>query len=160
MSFDLQERFLATPEFRDAATLALYSPIFNEVYTEKVAGTCRNVAKRLAYPRVSGDTLEFVELGERDGLEPGAYGILEPAGGCALSLSDIDLVLIPGVAFDLHGRRLGYGKGYYDRALTGHPKGLLLVGFAFELQVVERLPEDPHDVRIDLLVTEERIIRF
>lgn len=160
MSFDLQDRFLSSPEFRNADLVALYSPIFNEVFTEKVAAASRLAAKRIAYPRVLGDTLEFVELKEGESLKPGAYGILEPPGESPLLLRDIDLVVIPGVAFDLSGRRLGYGKGYYDRAVVSRSKHTRLVGFSFELQVVEHLPEDPHDVRIDLLFTEERVIRY
>ena len=91
---------------------------------------------------------------------PGRFGIPEPEGGSPVSLSELDLMVVPGVGFDLHGHRLGYGRGYYDRVLAGESRRPTLVGLCFEQQVVDRLPRDPHDVCVDLLITEQHSWRF
>jgi 5-formyltetrahydrofolate cyclo-ligase len=160
LSWLVQERVLALPEFIAASCLALYSPIMNEVFTEEILVQANRMGKRVAYPRVRGDRLEFVLAGHRKDLVPGAFGILEPSRGEPLALAEIDLMIVPGVAFDTNGHRLGYGKGFYDRALHALPGPTMLAGLCFELQVVARLPAEDHDIRIDLLVTENRILDF
>jgi 5-formyltetrahydrofolate cyclo-ligase len=159
-SLQVQARLLGLPEFAVAACLALYSPIANEVFTEAVFDAARQLGKRIAYPRVAGAELEFFAVEDRRELGPGTFGVLEPKGGRQVPLAAIDLVVIPGVAFDLHGHRLGYGKGFYDRTFGAESDKPLLAGFAFELQVMERLPKERHDVRLDLLITEERVVDF
>ncbi len=90
---------------------------------------------------------------------PGYCGIPEPTLSCAVVLpQDIDWVLVPGVAFDTAGRRLGYGGGFYDRLLPLFPSRTARVAGAFDLQLVERVPAAPHDLAIDTIVTETRTI--
>ena len=72
--------------------------------------------------------------------------------------TEIDLVVVPGVAFDAAGRRLGRGRGHYDATLAGLPAGAARIGLAFELQLVPEIPEEPHDVRLDAVVTEARVL--
>jgi 5-formyltetrahydrofolate cyclo-ligase len=109
-------------------------------------------------------------------VEPGAFGIPEPKGEFVrkVEVDAIDLFILPGVAFDIHGNRLGYGEGYYDRILgrkgrghsalphagaeTGARIGVPLVGLAFELQLVDSIPFSVHDVRVHRIVTENRVI--
>ncbi len=76
-----------------------------------------------------------------------------------LEIGDVDLVLVPGLAFDPNGNRLGRGKGYYDRLLSQSSSRTALVALAFEEQILERLPVEPHDVKMDYIVTENRVIR-
>lgn len=156
----IQQRFLAGTAYRRAVTLGLYSPLHNEVETGLVAGRCLVDGKRLCYPRVNGDELEFVAVGDLADLTPGAYGILEPGSGAVLPWEEIDLLVIPGVAFDLHGHRLGYGRGYYDRALARCRPDMERVGLAYQFQVVEQLPADGHDMRMTRVVTEENELLF
>lgn len=160
LSLLIQERFLDSSAYRQAGSIGLYSPVMNEVQTELVARRCLADAKRLAYPRVEGASLRFVEVSGLAQLAPGAFGILEPIGNRPLSFNELDLLVIPGIAFDAAGNRLGYGKGYYDRALDVCLPGLERVGFAYEFQVVEQLPAAAHDCRLTRLVTEQRMLRF
>lgn len=156
----IQRRLLETTEFQGAAVVALYSPILNEVFTEELFRAARQAGKVVAYPRVRGEGLEFIATAEADDLRHGAFNVLEPIGERTIPLDALDLVVVPGVAFDRGGHRLGYGKGYYDRVL--HPKGggRLLIGLCFELQLVDALPAEAHDVAMDLLITEERVLRM
>ena len=92
-------------------------------------------------------------------LEPGAFGIREPLPSrCApASLDEVDFVLVPGVVFDARGGRIGHGAGYYDRLLARCGPGTRLVAAAFEVQVVDEVPMEPHDRRVALVVTELRV---
>ena len=90
---------------------------------------------------------------------PGYRGIPEPAAELPrVAIEDVDWVLVPGVAFDIHGRRLGYGGGYYDRLLALLRPGVLRVAGAFDLQVVAQVPAAPHDLIVDVIVTESRML--
>ena len=88
-------------------------------------------------------------------LSPGRFNVLEPKAGCpSVPLNQLDLVFVPGVAFDFNGRRLGRGKGFYDRLLA-EVRGYKC-GVAFEVQVIAAVPEEPHDVRVDSILTPAR----
>jgi len=160
LSLLIQRRFLGGAAYRQAGCVSLYSPCLNEVQTELVARHCLADGKRLAYPRTVGGALQFVEVSGPEELVPGAFGIPAPVGERVLSLVELDLVVMPGVAFDAAGHRLGYGKGYYDRTLAGCPATLERIGFAYEFQLVERLPAADHDCRLTQLVTELRTLCF
>ena len=94
-------------------------------------------------------------------MTPNHFGILQPPLETArlIPTAAIPLFLVPGLAFDPAGRRLGYGLGFYDRAFADAAPGALKVGLAFELQILESVPADPHDVPMDFVVTEDRVIR-
>lgn len=160
LSLLVQTRFLASAAYRRARCIGLYSPVLNEVHTEMVARQCLADGKRLAYPRVRELALQFVEVTTPESMAPGAFGIFEPTGEGLVSLSELELLVLPGVGFDLAGNRLGFGKGYYDRALADAPATLVRVGFAYEFQVVEQLPVAAHDCRLELLFTEQRMLCF
>ena len=160
LSLLIQARFLDSAAYRQAGSIGLYSPVLNEVQTELVARCCLADGKRLSYPRVKGMALEFVAVSGLGDLAPGTYGIPEPTGERLVPYPELELLVVPGVAFDLSGHRLGYGKGYYDRALSACLPVLERVGFAYEFQVVEQLPAAAHDCRLTRLVTEQRILRF
>jgi len=159
-SLAVQRRLSTLPEFAQARTVALYSPIHNEVATDRLLAWCLADGKRTLYPRVVGDQLEFVEAGSLGELARGCFGVLEPCGGQVVAPAEIDLLLVPGVGFDRSGHRLGYGKGFYDRALQAEHPGTLRVGIGFDFQLVDQLPAEAHDVRLQLLVTESNIYRF
>lgn len=159
LSLRAQENVSRTDEFVQARRVALYSPIRNEVCTAHLFTVARQAAKQIVYPRMCGERLEFLLVASLDELVPGGMGVLEPVGGTELGLHEIDLMVLPGVAFDHHGHRLGYGRGFYDRVLGGQERRPCLLGLGYEQQVVERLPRDPHDVQVDLLVTELQVRR-
>lgn len=160
LSLLIQTRFLDSSAYRQAGCIGLYCPMLNEVQTELLARRCLADGKRLSYPRIKGALLEFVAVSGLGELAPGSYGIPEPTGEHLVPYPELELLVVPGVAFDLSGHRLGYGKGYYDRALALCGPVLERVGFAYEFQVVAQLPADPHDCRLTRLVTEQRILHF
>lgn len=160
LSHAVQQRFLGSDVFRKAGCLALYSPIHNEVDTAEVARQAIIDGKLLVYPRVQGAVLEFIVVHHLDELVPGYMGVLEPTGREVVSTTVVDVLVVPGVAFDLAGYRLGYGQGYYDRALAACRRNCLKVGFAYEQQLVATLPTEGHDESLSALMTENRIIEF
>ncbi|APG28643.1 5-formyltetrahydrofolate cyclo-ligase [Syntrophotalea acetylenivorans] len=154
-SLQIQQRLLQSAEFQSAAAVALYSPILNEVFTEQLFRAARIAGKLIAYPRVRGADLEFVQVAEAADLVPGSFGVLEPTGDQLLSPADLDMVVVPGVGFDRQGGRLGYGKGFYDRGLHCFRRPGYLVGLCFELQLLDKLPAENHDVHMDIIITEK-----
>ena len=151
----------AMPAFLESQTVMLYLALPQEVQTKALLAECHRKAKRVAIPVVTPHGLYAAQL--RPGqvkLEPGPFGVLEPTTGAAIiSPDDIDCVLVPGVAFDGRGARLGFGKGYYDRFLCRLPATAHVCGLAFSLQIVERVPDMPHDVRMQWLVTDQGVRR-
>jgi 5-formyltetrahydrofolate cyclo-ligase len=159
-SSKIQQRFLRTDLFRCAKNLVLYSAVHNEVATDAVASQALDEGKLLIYPRIKGDGLEFVTVQNLSDLLPGAFGILEPRGDTLVPIEKIDLIVVPGVVFDRVGHRLGYGRGFYDRALAACRADCLKVGFAYDSQVVESLPAADHDKTLTVLMTESRMLEF
>lgn len=150
----------ALPSFARAATVGLYAPMGAEVDTAELGRLSTSAGKRIAYPRVTtGERrLAYAEC-ESGALVGGALRTREPPAGCReVPLDELDLVVVPGVAFDARGRRLGRGGGYYDATLTALRPGAARVGLAFELQIVDAIPEEPHDAPLDAVVTEARIV--
>ena len=157
----IQARVLETPFYRSADAIALYSSVQNEPATEELRDHSLHVGKRVFYPRlVSNRSLEFVEIKSVTELIPGKLGIPEPIGDKVLSHCDeVDLLLIvPGVAFDDHGNRLGRGHAWYDRVIRQWGSRATPVGLAYEFQVVDCVPVDPWDQKVLFLFTQERFI--
>ena len=157
----IADRLCTQALFHQARRILLYSPDDNEVDTEELWRAARRWGIAVYYPRVTLDKqqVEFVRRHDNEPLIPGVFDILVPLGEDRLtSVVSTDLVLIPGLGFDRAGHRLGRGRGYYDRALRGVLAGALRVGLAHECQVVAHIPVDPHDERVDYIVTEKRLI--
>ena len=155
-----QQRLSELELFRQAACIALYSPIQQEVDTELLFAKARVAGKRVLYPLVCGDTLQFREVSETGQRAAGAFGILEPCSfGEDHSLETADLIVVPGVAFDLLGHRIGFGKGYYDRCLSQHQKHGALVGLCHDFQLLDKIPAEGHDIRMQYVVTDTRVIQ-
>jgi len=157
-SLELQRRFLALPEYHRARVIALYSPIQHEAQTTLVAHEALSAGKSLLYPAVEGEDIQFRRVASLSELVPGRFGILEPTGEPCRPC-DADLIVVPGVAFDMFGRRIGYGKGYYDRSLHLLEGSGKLVAFCYDFQLSEAIVGEPHDVTMDLIVTELRVVR-
>lgn len=162
LSLKAQKRFLDSTFFREAGKISLYCSFQNEVLTDEIFEEARILGKEVYYPRVvaSGGkgVLEFFRVGNLAELSPGAYEIPEPPGHAEpVSPDSFDLIVVPGVAFDGQGGRLGFGKGYYDMALSG--AGGRKVALAYEFQVLkEQIPVEPHDVTVSAIVTDGRVI--
>lgn len=149
--------FGASAIFRDARQVILYSPTENEVDTEAIWQHARQQDKRVYYPRLTAgrQEIEFVLRSEGQPLVPGAFGIPVPQGDELLAgVTAADVVVTPAVAFDRAGRRLGRGRGYYDRAFRSVLAGALRVGVAYAFQIIDEVPSDIRDERVDYVVTE------
>jgi len=154
------ERLASLPAWAAARTVALYAPVGAELDTAEIARRARAAGKRLAWPRLGpgAQAMEFAAC-EPEQLVAGPFGTREPPSGIpALPPGELHLVLVPGVAFDAAGRRLGRGRGHYDATLAALPGATARVGLAFESQLVPAVPVEPHDARLDALVTERRVL--
>ena len=159
-SFLIQRSFLETDEFLRARGVVVYASIHKEVDTEEIVRASLESGKKVAFPAVVHHGLVFREVADLSSLKKGTFGIMEPCSTHRhFELEEADVFVVPGVAFDLQGHRIGYGKGYYDRALHRLEGQGKLVGFCYDFQLVDRLPGEPHDVRMDLILTEKRVIR-
>ncbi|MGE9295850.1 MAG: 5-formyltetrahydrofolate cyclo-ligase [Puniceicoccales bacterium] len=154
----IASRLMSLPEFQQAKSILFYVSFGEEVDTHDIMSRCFEDKTVLA-PRVNGEVLHIHQLTSLDDLEPGAFGIPEPkAETPEVDPAKAEIVIVPGAAFDLHGNRIGYGKGYYDRLLGG--VSALKIGLAFDRQLVEYIEPESHDIPMDLLVTTERLVDF
>jgi 5-formyltetrahydrofolate cyclo-ligase len=152
----------ARDDFAAASTVLLTLPFGSEWDSMALLLAALERGKAVVLPRVNATarTLELCRLTEpsRDVL-PGYRGIREPQSHCALIAADaIDWVLVPGVAFDTAGHRLGYGGGYYDRLLPQLRSDAARIAGGYEMQLVDRVPAAPHDVPVQALATETRTL--
>jgi 5-formyltetrahydrofolate cyclo-ligase len=153
-------RLESLPAWIAARTVSLYAAMGAEVETAEVARRAVSAGKRVVWPRLapSGRAMEFAAC-PVDDLVPGPARALEPpASAPAVPASEVDLIAVPGLAFDVQCRRLGRGRGHYDATLALLPRSAFRAGLAFEPQVVQEVPAEPHDERLDAVVTEARIL--
>ncbi len=153
----------SAPEFSAARTIFFFISFRSEVSTEPMIRQALSEGKRVCLPYTYPETRGMIAsqiTDFDDDLEPGNYGILEPRADKVRDVppKELDLIITPGVAFDETGGRLGYGGGYYDRFFTARREGCPLVALAFEMQLVKKVPRDGHDLPVDLIVTERRVI--
>jgi 5-formyltetrahydrofolate cyclo-ligase len=135
-----------------ARAIAVYAASRNEIDPAASVERLRSRGAIVRYPRVDGEQLAFVAA-RADELVPGAFGIAAPpAEAAAVSPEDLDVVLVPAIAFDRSGYRLGYGRGYYDRALAAAPHALR-IGLAHAFQIIDTVPRRDGDEPVDLIVT-------
>ena len=146
------------PYYKRAEKIALYYPIQNEVKTEGIFTNAWENGKKACLPRIDGSILRFHEIDDHRSLTSGKFGIFEPTlESPEISTEDIDLVIIPGVAFDYSGGRIGYGMGYYDRTLKGVSRERI-VALGYSFQVLERIPSTDADTSLGFVITERGII--
>jgi len=159
----IKQKLFTLPEFVRAKTILFYVSTKDEVETKNMIKEALNLGKRVVVPisDVKNKKLILSELKNLDELEPGAFNILEPKKQFfrPVSPEDIDLVIVPGVAFDERGNRIGYGMGFYDRFLRSLKKRVPVVGLAYDFQIVDNIPVDDKDVTVDKAVSEERVIK-
>jgi 5-formyltetrahydrofolate cyclo-ligase len=149
----------ALPEYRAARSVGLYAALPDEVPTRPLFEGIRRSGRTALLPRIAGVRLEFVPVERWEDLVPGRYGVLAPPSARAAA-STIDLVLVPGRAFDPEGRRLGRGGGHYDRTFAAEMGGRpVLIGIAYEVQMVDDVPHAAHDRRVSAVVTERGVHR-
>jgi len=159
-SAQIMKRLFELEEFKRAKTVLFYASKSDEVQTLGMIEEALALGKRVAVPItiVEGRNLALGEIRSVKALAPGAFNVPEPVEYVPVNPNLVDLVVVPGVAFDERGDRIGHGMGYYDKLLGQMHMGAKFVGLAFELQIVDDVPEERHDIRVHKIVTEKRVI--
>jgi len=156
------ERIEALPMFTAARMLMLYLSLPGEADCTPLILRRFQLGRPVCVPRVDWTrrTMEAVQIASlaESELDVGKHGVRAPRTGTAIARSHIDAVIVPGMAFDVRGWRLGRAGGFYDRFLAGLAPGTLTIGLAFDCQIVDELPVAPHDVPVRMVVTERRVI--
>lgn len=146
---------------RDADTVMSYIPFRNEVDTCSLFSELWDKGKRVVIPACDVENIALIpsQINSMEDLKPGTWGILEPKPECLRPVDpgEIDLVIVPGVAFDSFGNRLGYGGGYYDRFIPRLKPDTLKIAVAFKMQIVEHLVPGEYDQPMDMVITEEYV---
>lgn len=159
------QQVLKTPEYEEADNILLYADFNHEVMTKELFDYAVLNKKRVYFPKCSdsGNKMEFYQIVSVKQLSRGKYGILEPPVEREYCFSyrkeEDTLAIIPGVAFDMQGYRIGYGKGFYDSYLKNRMQ-MTFMALAYSNQIVETIPHERHDIRMDKVVTEEIIYSF
>ena len=152
----IQRQVSRLEAFHAAGVVCCYVSLSYEVETRQLIAQMLKSGKRVVVPRVNAQDVELCELRdpERE-LAPGAFGVLEPSREACrrVDSSALDLALVPGVAFDRHGNRLGQGGGYFDRLLARLPGTTATVGLCFDFQLLDHLPTDPHDQAVQAVLS-------
>lgn len=149
MSEDICSKVLALASWQEAGTLLLYYPLPDEVDVRLLIKDAFESGKKVLLPVVKGDELELRLYEGEASLKEGAFGIMEPTGPlfAPIHYDEIELAIIPGMAFDSAGHRLGRGKGYYDRLLP-NLRDAKLIGVCFPFQFLEEVPAEAHDISV------------
>lgn len=157
----ITESLLALPEFRQAKRVMMYFPLKNEAGTSELVKKTLEMGKEVFLPKTDFGKRLIVptRVSSPEALERTAQGLVEPKDGQAARASELDLIIVPGVAFDRQGNRIGMGRGFYDLLLRKVSRKVKLVGLCFEENLEESLPVESHDVKMDLIVTDKQVIR-
>jgi 5-formyltetrahydrofolate cyclo-ligase len=159
----IESRLFEFANFLEAHIVMLYIERENEVRTQEILRRAYGFGKIVVLPLFDPGRMKLaaykVDLPEKD-LQPGARGVLEPnPSRCKLvPVQKIDIAIVPGVAFDEKGARIGCGIGYYDRFIPDLPATTRKVALAFEEQIIPQVPSEPHDRHVDIIITDKRII--
>ena len=159
----ITEKLLSMKCIKDASTIMLYLDFNNEVKTDQLITKLISLRKTVAAPVIIKDERKLIPFkitNLKDGINIGAYGIREPKKDPSneLNVEAIDILIVPAVAYDKDCYRLGYGGGFYDRFLENLRKDAVTIGIAFDLQIFDEVPKEPHDAQLDYIVTESRIL--
>lgn len=152
--------------FKRSGYIMSYVNFGNEVATKELIRCCLSKGVRVAVPivRKTGEIGSIIVPSEifdiEKELKPGVFGILEPDKNFIrpVNVRMLDMIVVPGIGFDNKKNRIGFGAGYYDRFLTTIPESCLKVGLAFETQIIDEIPVESHDVPLDMVITEKRLI--
>lgn len=163
LSRQIVARFFALPAYQAARTVLFYLDVRSEVRTRHSLPEALASGKKIVVPYCVEGELELFHLEAMEELAVGMYKILEPRAELRsrpekrVAVQDVDLIMVPGVAFDRQGGRTGHGKGYYDKLLEQARPETPLVALAFECQLFDAIPMLPHDIFMDLVITEQAV---
>jgi len=155
LSQKICDRLIKTDFFQKAGCIALYYAMDDEVRTSDLIDKwCEK--KKIALPVICGENINFHEFKGKEFLSVSASGISEPDSTEAISPEEIDLFVVPGVAFDHECNRLGRGKGFYDKYMADVKKPM--IGICFDFQLIETIPAEKHDIKMSMIITENVIL--
>ena len=143
-------RIASSESIKSAKTVALYASLSDEVQSFELIEFLSQT-KRVVLPRVAGDDMDFYPY-TPSSLKVGAFGIEEPQGSEPISPDEIDVIVVPGVAFTTDGKRCGRGKGYYDKYLSRSGFRAIKIGVCYTEQLAENIPNEPHDIVMDYMI--------
>lgn len=160
----IKEKLFSLKRFQDAKIVMFYASFEREVDTREMIKEASIMGKRIALPAISsGDGIKpyFIQDVSQD-LYPGYFGIPEPRikEKREVDLREIELIIVPGIVFDRRGYRIGFGRGYYDRFLNSFSCRPFCIGLGFEMQMIDNIPFEPYDARLDMVITDCRIYEF
>ena len=159
----ITDKLLNLDCIKNAKNIMLYLDFNNEVSTDSLIKKLLDLGKIVSSPITLKEERKLIPSQITDlknGIQYGAYNIREPKPECspAINIKDLDVVIVPAVAYDKNCYRLGYGGGFYDRFLENLRKDAVTIGIAFDLQIFDEVPKEAHDAQLDYIVTESRIL--
>lgn len=159
----ITQKILALDCIKSAKNIMLYLDFNNEVKTDELIVKLLSLGKTVSSPITIKEEKKLIPsqiLDLKDGVKIGAYGIREPKPECSpeVEVKDIDVVIVPAVAYDKDCYRLGYGGGFYDRFIERLREDAITVGIAFDLQIFDSVPKEDHDAQLDYIITESQIL--
>ena len=159
----ITDKLLNLDCIKNAKNIMLYLDFNNEVSTDSLIKKLLNLGKIVSSPITLKEERKLIPSQITDlknGIQYGAYNIREPKPECspAINIKDLDVIIVPAVAYDKNCYRLGYGGGFYDRFLENLRKDAVTIGIAFDLQIFDEVPKEAHDAQLDYIVTESRIL--
>ena len=157
-----QQRFLGSKYFSESKVIGLYYPILNEVQTFQIMSQAVLNLKTVCLPTIVDEQISFFKYDPTKSLKVGKYGIMEPETSSENMNHLLDIVITPGVVFDVTGNRIGYGKGYYDKFFNSIGfQNMTLVGLGYDFQfILEKIICNDQDVKMNTLISEKRMINM
>ena len=153
------DKFLNTDIYKNADTIMLYAPLGNEIDTITILKAAMSDGKKCVLPVTDFETGDITpcEVNDDTQLKKGAFSVLAPVDKKVVNKEELDVFIVPGIAFDKKGARVGFGKGCYDRLLCGVLA--TKIGYCYEFQICDEIVSESHDIKMDFLITESGLIR-
>lgn len=152
----IQKKLKKIYTFKNAQKIGVYYPIGSEIFTQDIIQELLSQGKEVFLPKVVGETMEFRKIIDFSSLEHGSFDIMEPKDDCPID-NHLDVILVPTVGIDQSGIRLGYGHGFYDKFLAENK--ITTISLTLEKQIIKKIPKSEHDISIDWIVTEDKMIQ-
>ncbi|MBT8242690.1 MAG: 5-formyltetrahydrofolate cyclo-ligase [Nitrosopumilus sp.] len=152
----IQKKLKKIYAFKNAQKIGAYYPIGSEIFTQDIIQELLSQGKEVFLPKVIGDKMEFKKIKDFSSLEKGSFDIMEPKDDCPAD-NDLDVILVPTVGISPKGVRLGYGHGYYDKFLAENK--ITTISLTLEKQIIKNIPKSEHDILIDWIVTEDKMLQ-
>jgi len=157
----IQQALLSLPEFAEASMVCCYLSMPFEARTDQILARCWDEDRTVCVPAFRRDVscYDLAKIERNTPVVEGPWKVPEPLDTVWISVDEVDFMVVPGMAFDVRGGRLGHGGGHYDRIMKSGQNPLFIIGLAFEFQLFDRVPMGEKDEYVDVVVTEERVIR-